>query len=194
MVYKFKIIVTYYCCFVTEKPKKKQSDTKRSYRDALGDYAEELERHADWTMGKAKRDEIDRRSQCLGGEANWVRSNLKIMKETYTLKCHDWILLVQSATNYIFKDLFDDPAINSAVARLMNAFRACLTVTSTVNEGVRDYPTPALKLQMIEAIVQIEDVLPRSEMTMTLHSLTHIADQIHIWGSGRSLWTLWGER
>lgn len=88
----------------TKKPKIAQAATRSERKEIMRQYKDEKERHDRWTVGKALLKELDRRSLSLGGEPSWIRTNLAIASKASALKAHDWLVLAQSACEYIFKD------------------------------------------------------------------------------------------
>ena len=110
------------------------------------------------------------------------------------LTSHDWIQLVQSAGDYVLAGLFpDNPRKGTAILALVSACNAILNTSSDYQSDNRD-EIDRLKLQVTEALVMCESVLPRTELPVMMHILLHVPDCMYRWNAVRNYWSFFGER
>ena len=145
-------------------------------------------------MQKTTGVELDARSTALGGHTWWIRSNLQMYSKSSTLKCHDWLHLIQDAGDYVLHGLYpDDPRKLQALHALVEACKGCLTKTSAFDSENRE-ELDRLKLRVIEALSRCEAVLPKTEQAVMFHILMHVPDAIYRWNSVRNYWCFFSER
>ena len=141
---------------------------------------------------------VHHRYGCLAGEPSWIRNNLQVGTKPGNLIAHDWLLLAQSAAEYIFADKLSVEH-DTVVMKLLHFIRRCLRTYGDViriehDDDVIPADIGGLRVQIIEALVLAEKYLPRTEMTKMLHCLVHAPDTIYRWGSIRNTWAFWTER
>ena len=137
---------------------------------------------------------MDARSRALGGEPSWIRSNIEIHSHSSAMTSHDWMNVIQSAGDYTLAGLFPQhPRRMEALFKLLDACNGCLRMESPRDDDNRDQ-VDRLKLQMVEALVLCESVLPVVSLAPMLHVLLHVPDTIYRWNSVRNFWCFFGER
>ena len=110
------------------------------------------------------------------------------------MNCHDWIQLVQTAGDYVLGGLFAHaPRKEAALHGLLAVCNKLLQTSSDFQSDNRDR-IDALKVQVVEALVQCESVLPVTELPVMFHILLHVPDCIYRWNSVRNYWSFFGER
>ena len=83
------------------------------------------------------------------------------------MNCHDWIQLVQTAGDYVLGGLFAHaPRKENALHDLLAVCNKLLQTSSDFQSDNRDR-IDALKVQVVEALVQCESVLPATELPCT---------------------------
>jgi hypothetical protein len=136
---------------------------------------------------------LDVKSLNLGGESKWIRSNLLLYSKPASFKAHDWLEMMKWSSEYVFEGLYqDDVRKMDMLSSLLQAFRACLDGSSAhdTERGAND----ALKLQVLEALLKCEALLPATEAPPMLHVLFHVPDAMARWSSPRNFWSYFGER
>jgi hypothetical protein len=138
---------------------------------------------------------VDKRTTDLGGQATFVRNNLKINQRTGALNAHDWLKLLGPGLQYIFKDVGKIKIIG-AILDLMDVLRKCVEAHADIpwNAEDEDHDTARLKRELILALARFELVMPLSEMTYMPHIASHLPDSIHRWSSVRNYWAFFSER
>ena len=137
---------------------------------------------------------LDARSMALAGEPSWIRSNIEVYSHGSVMTSHDWIQMLQSAGDYVLADLFPSaPRRAEALYALLAACNGVLAATSACDSENRD-TIDALKLQVVEALVMCESVLPRTELAVMFHVLLHVPDACYRWNSVRNFWSFFAER
>ena len=110
------------------------------------------------------------------------------------LTSHDWIQLVQSAGDYVLAGLFPaNKRMGEAILALVSVCNSILTTSSDCTSNNRD-KIDQLKVQVIEALVLCESVLPRTELPVMMHILLHVPDCMYRWNAVRNYWSFFGER
>ena len=160
----------------------------------MAEHKQCLESLADWVLPKEDQLLLDRRSRALGGINGWIRNNIEVCTHGAALKSHDWMIIVQSAADYLFEGLFPDaPQKVDALRALVKACNACLVSTSAFDSENRE-EIDNVKLAVIEALCDMELVLPKTELAIILHILVHVPDCIYRWNAVRNYWSFFGER
>lgn len=177
-----------------KKPRPRSAWTRRQNDDLLRGHEEVLANLSEWVLSKQEQAVLDNRSRALGGVAGWIRSNIEVCTHAGSLTSHDWLVLVQGAGDYLLQGLFPaDVQKRESMLALMSACNACLQCTSAFDSENRE-EVDKVKLQVIEALCDIELVLPRTELAIIFHILVHIPDCIYRWNSVRNYWSFFGER
>jgi hypothetical protein len=149
----------------------------------------------EWKLDKASGEELDRRSLTLAGEPSWIRSNIRLFSKGGDLSAHDWIQLVQSAGDYLFRDLLGDQRFEGALLQLRRVCNDVLEHVSPADEEHRQGTTvPELKVKVAESLSRLESVIPRTELCPMFHIFLHVPDCIYRWNSVRNAWCFFGER
>jgi hypothetical protein len=140
--------------------------------------------------------ELDRRTLSLAGAPSWIRSGIEVYSHGNTLTAHDWIQLVQSAGDYVFRGIFPNhPYREEALLSLRDACNALLEFeSSAMDEDRAGTLVEELKLKVVEALCKIESVVPTTELAVMLHILLHVADCTYKWNAVRNWWSFFGER
>jgi hypothetical protein len=81
-----------------------------------------------------------------------------------------------------------DQDVYDVVTELFDVMRDLLKNDITISE------IPAIRVRAIEALVEFEDVIPKTEHAMIVHLLLHICDMMERWGPVRSVWMFPYER
>ena len=159
----------------------------------LEDHRDCLVALEEWAITDTMGAVLDARSLALAGEASWVRSGMQVYTHKSALTSHDWLVLVQGAGDYLFAELYDDRNKQKTLDSLLTALRACITVSSPCNVDNRE-DVDKLKLQVVEALCLCEAFLPRTELAVMFHVLSHVPDCVFRWNSVRNFWCFFGER
>lgn len=140
---------------------------------------------------------LDKLCRNLGGTSGWIRSNLDIITKPSQFKAHDWMLVMQWASEYIFHDLLENapkgPQRREMMHGLLRAIRSCLGGFSAVDSPNRDY-LKGLKEEVVQALVACEKLLPATELSVMFHVLLHVPDVMSRWNNPRNYWSFFGER
>lgn len=176
------------------QPRARKSLSKKENDELMAEHKEAVAELKAWHLSEEWQAELDRRSQHLGGEAHWIRGNLKVCANSHALKAHDWMLVIQTAGRYLLDGLFaDDPDKADCLLRLLEATNRCLKTTSAWDSENREV-IDAVKLQVVEALCHCETYMPRTEMPVMFHILLHVPDAIYRWNAVRNYWGFFGER
>ena len=174
--------------------KQRKSWTKEENAKLEADHKKCLEELQTWTLTKEEGATLDARSRSLGGESTWIRSNLEVYSHGGVLTAHDWMQLVQCAGVYLFANLLpNDERRMDAACSLLRACNKILTLTSAFNSENREV-IDQLKLEVTEALCEIESVIPKTELAVMFHILLHVPDCMYRWNSVRNFWSFFGER
>ena len=148
-----------------------------------------------WELSDKNLKIVDTRSQLMGGQKSWIRSNANINQRTGSLNAHDWVKLIESSyERYILKGLLL-PNQLEALEGVHDAIRACMRATgeNEDDEFAKDQ-IRALKVMVVRALCVWTREVPRTEWASVLHILGHVPDAVYRWGSGRNYWAFFGER
>ena len=63
-----------------------------------------------WELSRAQQATVNQRSNDLGGEKNWLPSNMNLLTKTFKLKAVDFVRISRGAMSYVFQGVFDDPS------------------------------------------------------------------------------------
>jgi len=112
------------------------------------------------------------------------------------LNAHDWIQLVQSAGDYLLRDLYPSyPRYEHALLRLREVCNLLINFESPADEEEREGNTVAeLKVKVVEAMCELASVIPETELAPMLHIIIHVPDCIYKWNSVRNFWSFFIER
>ena len=119
---------------------------------------------------------------------------MEIFSHTSHLKAHDWLLILQTAGDYMLHDLWDGHCEKlTALQDFKDCVNEVLQVSSPADEDDRD-KIAALKLRVRVTLAKLERTLPLTEMPVLLHTLLHVPDSIYRWNSVRNYWAFFIER
>ena len=177
----------------TPAPPRKRKDA-RAFEDLERRHRQVVEEMKLWEINETTKRKLDERSRSLGGQSGWVRSNIEIGTKASLLNSHDWMTILQSAGHYVLQGVLgEDTAISRAIAGLLDSCNKCINITSPAESENRS-EIDLVKQGMIEALCEIENVIPKTELSIVLHILVHCPDSIYRWGSLRNGWSFFGER
>jgi hypothetical protein len=191
------------------KPKNRTSWTFAANRALQRDHLTVIEKLREWTLSDATHKVttyfvftnltfsdnqiVDGRSISLGGSSGWIRNNLEVFKHKSVLTSHDWILLCQSAGDYLLHDVFpDDTTKEECLLAIKEACSLCISSTSAFDSENRTV-IDQVKQAVVEAMCVAEAKFPKTELAVMFHVLIHIPDAIHRWNN-RNYWSFFGER
>lgn len=153
-----------------------------------------------WELSKAKKDLVDRRAVALGGEKQWIRSNLAVFRRTGSLNAHDWLKIMESAEMYLFEGILNKKRHWTTWRALVDSVRALLAATAD-GDGDDDEQAEsiaskirALKYKVIKALCLFERDFPPTDLSHHHHILSHFPDAIALWNAVRGFWSFFGER
>lgn len=176
-----------------EKPKMRKSWSVKENEALLKQWHRCKEEISTWVLSKEEGKAMDARSLALAGEPAWVRSNVEVFSGR-GLTAHDWIVLVQTAGDYIFANLYPDrPERVASILALKDTINDLLRMECPWDDDDRA-DANSLKLRLVEALCDCESVLPVSELPVLMHTLVHVPDCVYRWGKVRNFWSFFGER
>ena len=130
----------------------------------------------------------DERNRRLTGFPGWCRPAATPFHRASSNKCHDWKMLLQWSAGYVLHDIV--PAhLQQAFFGLVAVVNKLLDATSDVELGEeqsRDKSMEALKLEVVQALVAVEESFPLTDCgPIVFHILPHVADCIYRWNNVR---------
>ena len=137
---------------------------------------------------------MDKRSLNLMGESSWIRSNLQVFSKTGNLNSHDWMQLIHSAGDYLFADLWAHDTRRKEVINKLLDLCSIMTKATSSYDDENTNELDSLKQMCHRVLVDLEVTLPKTDLPIVLHILSHLPDSIYRWNNVRNFWSFFGER
>jgi hypothetical protein len=150
-----------------------------------------------WKLSPAQQCTVNRRTNDLGGEQNWIPKDMNFLTKTFKLKAVDFVRISKGAMSYVFKDIFAGSQ-KQALDAFIETLRLCLTthfnadgrpLTSELKHRVA-----VLKQQITETLSLLEMCSPLIIFDRILHELLHMPMAMAKWNSCRNFWCFASER
>jgi hypothetical protein len=144
---------------------------------------------------------VNKRSNDLGGEDNWIAPEMNLMTKTFKLKAVDFVRVSRGAMTYLFEGIFDgkeNEEQKQAFEAFNEALRLCLT--THFNADGRPHTSQTKRLAAIltekvtEALSLLEMCCPLIIFDRLLHELQHMPPALLKWNSCRNFWAFKSER
>ena len=103
---------------------------------------------------------------------------------------------MQWSAGYVLQGLLP-PHIEAAFFGLLDVLNRLLEATSDVMVGEENSDDPALealKLDIVKALIAVEDCVPMTESAIVIHIIMHVPDAICRWNSVHNFWAFFTER
>ena len=113
---------------------------------------------AAWKLSPAQLASVNKRSNDLGGEQDWLPSNLHLINKTFKLKAVDFVRLSRGAMSYVFAGVFDRPsteAQNQAFTSFNESLRLCLTTHFNADGAPLTTRTKALAAALMQQVCAV---------------------------------------
>jgi hypothetical protein len=154
-----------------------------------------------WKLSPAQITKVNKRSNDLGGEQNWIPPEMNFLTKTFKLKAVDFVRISKGAISYVFEGIFDGPGAEhqkQAFESFNETLRLCLT--THFNADGRPLTTSlkqraaALKEQVVETLSLLEMCCPLIFFDRIMHELVHVPMAMARWNSCRNFWCFPSER
>ena len=148
-----------------------------------------------WTLTPAQQNQVNKRSNDLGGQQNWIPPSMNLITKTFKLKAVDFVRISKGAMSYVFEDIFDAPGAENqkqAFESFNETLRLCLTthfnadgrpLTTGMKQRAAD-----LKEQAVQTLSLLEMCSPLILFDRLLHELVHVPMALAKWNSCRIFW------
>jgi hypothetical protein len=154
-----------------------------------------------WVLTKAQLSTVNKRSNALGGEQNWMPLDMNFVTRSFKLKAVDFVRLSKGAMSYLFDGIFDGPKTErqkQAFESLNESLRLCLTVHFNADGMPLTYATKqraaALMEQVTESLSLLEMCSPLIIFDRLLHILLHVPMAMAKWNAVRNFWCFSSEK
>jgi hypothetical protein len=148
-----------------------------------------------WKLSNDQLETINKRSNDLGGEQNWIPPQVNFIKKTFRLKAVDFVRISRGGISYMFEGIFDGestPHIKQAFESFTETLRLLLTTHfNTDNQPLSPrtkHRAAKLMEQTTETLSLLETCAPRIIFDRMLHILTHVTTAMTRWNSVRNFW------
>ena len=138
----------------------------------------------------------DERHRQLSGVSGWCRPSATPFHRQSSCKCHDWKQLMQWSAGYVLQGLLP-VHIEEAFFSLLDVLNRLVETTADVEAGEEysdDTSLEALKLDIVKALIALEDCVPMTEAPIVIHIIMHVPDAICRWNSVNNFWAFFTER
>jgi hypothetical protein len=144
-------------------------------------HASHLQDLQGWSLTSAQQNQVNKRSNDLGGEQNWIPPNMNFLTKTFKLKAVDFVRISKGAMSYVFEGIFDGPGTENqkqAFDSFNETLRLCLTthfnadgrpLTNSTKQRAAD-----LMEQTAESLSLLEMCTPLIFFDRILHELLHV--------------------
>ena len=154
-----------------------------------------------WTLSPAQQATVNKRSNNLGGEQNWIQREMNLMTKTFKLKAVDFVRISKGAMSYLFGGVFDGPS-TEAHKQAFNSFNESLRLLLTTHFNADGKPlTTRIKQLAANLMEKVAETLSLLEMCSPLilfnrliHELLHVPMAMVKWNSCRNFWSFPSER
>jgi hypothetical protein len=144
---------------------------------------------------------VNKRSNDLGGEQNWIPPEMNFLTKTFKLKAVDFVRISKGAMSYVFAGIFDGIE-NENRKQAFEAFNEVLRLCLTTHFNANGKPlTDRLKQRVADLMEKVTQALSLLEMCSPLiifdrilHELLHVPMSMAKWNSCRNFWCFPSER
>jgi hypothetical protein len=154
-----------------------------------------------WELTRAQLKTINKRSNALGGEQNWMPVDMNFITKSFKLKAVDFVRLSKGAMSYLFDGIFDDPQTQrhkQAFDSFNESLRLCLTTHFNADGRPLTSDTKqraaALMEQVAESLSLLEMCSPLIIFDRLLHILLHVPMAMAKWNGVRNFWCFPSEK
>jgi hypothetical protein len=144
---------------------------------------------------------VNKRSNDLGGEPDWIPPDMNFITKTFKLKAVDFIRISRGAISYVFEGVFDAPdkeAQKQAFTSFEESLRLCLTTHYNADgrplTNRMKHMAATLMQQVVETLSLLEMCSPLIIFDRILHELLHVPMAMVKWNSCRNFWAFPSER
>ena len=156
---------------------------------------------AGWTLSPAQLKTVNKRSNDLGGEQNWIPKYMNFVTKTYKLKAVDFVRISKGAMSYVFEGMFEGPEKadqKQAFESFNESLRLCLTTHFNADGRPLTARLKQLAATLVEQVAQTLSLLemcsPLIFFDRLLHALLHVPMAMAKWNSVRNFWAFKSER
>jgi hypothetical protein len=154
-----------------------------------------------WKLTPAELQAANARSNHLGGEHDWLPTQVNLITKTFRLKGVDFVRMSRGAMSYVFAGLYQKPGQEN-IKQAFDSFNETLRLNLTTHYNADGAPvTDELRLKAAKVMEQANETLSLLEMcspfilfSRILHFLKHIAMAGLKWNACRVYWTFGSER
>jgi hypothetical protein len=154
-----------------------------------------------WKLTDAQQRVANKRSNDLGGEANWLPQDMNFLTKNFKLKAVDFVRLSKGAMSYVFQEAFNEPR-KANQKQAFASFNETLRLQLTTHCNADGRPLGRrLKEKIARLHEQVSETLSLLEMCSplilfdrVLHELLHIPAALAKWNSCRNFWAFKSER
>jgi hypothetical protein len=164
----------------------------------LASYLQDLQ---GWALSPTQQALVNKRTNDLGGEQNWLPPKMNFLTKTYKLKAVDFVRISKGAMSYVFEGIFDGPRTEKhkqAFESLNETLRLCLTTHYNANGRPLTNNTKQRAADLMEQAAQTLSLLemcsPLIIFDRILHELLHLPMAMAKWNSCRNFWCFRSER
>jgi hypothetical protein len=154
-----------------------------------------------WKLSPEQINTVNKRSNDLGGEQNWIPRDMNFLTKTFKLKAVDFVRISKGAMSYVFAGVFDGPStegIKQAFDSFNESLRLCLTTHFNADGRPLTTRIKQLAANLMEQVAQTLSLLemcsPLILFDRILHELLHVPMALVKWNSCRTFWTFGSER
>jgi hypothetical protein len=154
-----------------------------------------------WTLSADQIETVNKRSNDLGGEQNWIPNNMNFLTKTFKLKAVDFVRISKGAMSYVFQGIFDGfetEKQKQAFESFNETLRLCLTTHFNADGKPLTNRLKQLVANLMEIVAETLSLLemcsPLIIFDRILHELLHVPMAMAKWNSCRNFWCFPSER
>jgi hypothetical protein len=144
---------------------------------------------------------VNKRSNDLGGEQNWLPPKVDLITKTFKLKAVDFLRMSRGAMTYVFDGVYEEQektAQKQTLASFNETLRLCLSTHFNADGA---HITARAKQECAVLMEQVAETMSLLEMSAPLvvfdklmHELVHVPMALLEWNSCRVFWAFKSER
>jgi hypothetical protein len=154
-----------------------------------------------WKLTKPQLKAVNKRSNHLGGEPNWIPPQMNLIEKTYKLKAVDFVRMSRGAAAYLFEGVFDGKGQENQ-KQAFEAFTECLRLCLTMHVNADGRPLKASAKEEMATLIEmcaeslslLEMCCPHILFDRLLHEILHVPMMMLRWNSCRNYWSFGSER
>ena len=154
-----------------------------------------------WQLTRAQLATINRRSNALGGEQNWMPGDMNFITKSFRLKAVDFVRLSKGAMSYLFDGIFDGPETErqkQAFESFNDSLRLCLTTHFNADGLPLTFTTKQRAAALMEQVTESLSLLEMCSFLIIfdrlMHILLHVPMAMVKWNAVRNFWCFPSEK